>query len=141
MSWTYSGDPSTSDRDAVRFLVGDTDEDDQQLSDSEIEYILSENSNDPYGAAVQGAEALAAKYARQMDKRVGQLWIMAEARFEHYRLLAEQLKRNKMTRKPNFVGVMSTNVQDRRSFELGQHDDRFGAGKQFEDAEDGNADS
>jgi hypothetical protein len=41
MSWTYAG-PSTSNKDAVRFLVGDTDSTAQLLSDEEITYLLTE---------------------------------------------------------------------------------------------------
>jgi hypothetical protein len=32
MTWSYSGDPSSSSTDAVRFLVGDTDTNDQLIS-------------------------------------------------------------------------------------------------------------
>ncbi len=41
MSWTYSGDPSASDLDAVRYLVQDTNVRDQLASDEDINYELS----------------------------------------------------------------------------------------------------
>lgn len=40
MAWSYSGDPSTSKKDEVRFLIGDTNINQQILSDEEIEYML-----------------------------------------------------------------------------------------------------
>ena len=36
MTWTYSGDPATNARDAIRFLTGDTDTNDQLINDEEI---------------------------------------------------------------------------------------------------------
>ena len=39
MSWEYQG-PSASDKDEVRFLIGDTDVEDQLLSDEEIQYLV-----------------------------------------------------------------------------------------------------
>ena len=52
MSWTYSGDPATSDKDAVRFLTGDTDAGDQLASDEEIAYALSQRPDVRLAAAV-----------------------------------------------------------------------------------------
>ena len=42
MTWTYSGNPSSTERDAVRFLVGDTDTNDQLLSNEEIDYLVTQ---------------------------------------------------------------------------------------------------
>lgn len=39
-SWFYSGDPLRSDRDEIRFLIGDTLTDDQLLSDQEIDAAI-----------------------------------------------------------------------------------------------------
>lgn len=67
---TYSGDPSASDLDAVRFLLGDTDcsGDNALFSDSEIEWAI--NTWGPlYGSnfltAAVLAENAAAAYAQQ----------------------------------------------------------------------------
>ena len=40
MSWSYSGDPASTERDAVRFWVQDTDSAVPLLSDQEIDYLL-----------------------------------------------------------------------------------------------------
>jgi len=48
MTWTYGGAPGTTTsatrRDAVRLLVGDTDTTDQQITDEEIAFGLSQAS-------------------------------------------------------------------------------------------------
>ena len=36
MAWTYGGDPAANARDAIRFLCGDTDTNDQLLNDAEV---------------------------------------------------------------------------------------------------------
>lgn len=72
MAFTYSGDPSASPKDALRFLVGDTDTAEQFLSDEEIAWILLETSTDPatrniYFAAAAAAEQIAGRFAREVD--------------------------------------------------------------------------
>lgn len=74
MSWTYSGNPSNSARDEIRFLVGDTDTTDQQVTDEEIAYAAANEANNQLAAA-RIARALAAKYSRKADKSVGDLSI------------------------------------------------------------------
>ena len=63
MTWTYSGDPSDSDRDAVRFLIQDTDVANQLTYDEEIDYELV-NGGSVLAAAVAVAETIAAKLSR-----------------------------------------------------------------------------
>jgi hypothetical protein len=92
MTWTYGGDPSESDQDKVRFLVGDTDTADQQIADEEIAWLLTEEPG-AYHAAAAAARAIAAKYARQVDKAVGDLRLSASQRAAHYQALAATLTR------------------------------------------------
>ena len=79
MTWTYSGDPSANARDAIRFLIGDTDTTDQLLSDEEIAWVNTEASGTPtattdlYDAAYRCCLTIAAKLARQADKQIGDL--------------------------------------------------------------------
>lgn len=53
MSFNYSGDPSKSELDAARFLIGDTDKSAPIMQDEEIKYII-----DTYG----GFDTNTAKY-------------------------------------------------------------------------------
>lgn len=62
MNFSYSGNPSSSDHDAVRFLMGDTDASTPKLADEEVVFLLSE-WGDTYLAAAAGADHLAATAA------------------------------------------------------------------------------
>ena len=42
MSWNYSGDPTKSELDECRFLLGDTNKDSPIMQDEEIQYIISQ---------------------------------------------------------------------------------------------------
>ena len=87
MAWSYSGDPTVSTKDEVRFLIGDTDTTDQQFQDTEITYAIT-TYDTALGAAVYCCLALAAKYARYVDKAVGDLRISFSQRVKQYRDLA-----------------------------------------------------
>lgn len=71
-AFTYSGDPARNDRDAVRFFVGDVNEDRPLLCDSEVDFTLAEFSNHRLAAATC-ADALGAKFARESNQRVGDI--------------------------------------------------------------------
>lgn len=98
MSWTYSGNPATSSRDEIRFLVGDTDPSDQLVEDEEIDYVLSIHA-DPganqsnYTAAAAVAQAIAARFAKKLDKSVGGLSLPWRQRYEQYVQIAEEMTR------------------------------------------------
>lgn len=92
MSWSYSGDPSSSDRDAVRFLIGDTDTSDQQLSNEEITWLLTD-AGSVHGAAIAAARALLAKFARLVDEAVGPYRISLSQRRDAYASLIADLEK------------------------------------------------
>ena len=62
MAWTYSGNPGSSPRDEVRFILGDTVESKQSLQDGEIDYLLRDGTSTNL-AAILGAEALAQRHS------------------------------------------------------------------------------
>ena len=55
---SYSGDPSSSPRDEVRFLIGDTTPDDPLLSDPELDALLLLHPS-PLSAASEAARRIA----------------------------------------------------------------------------------
>lgn len=59
--------PITTPLDETRLLLGDTDTDNVVLFDEELDWFLSENSDDPYLAAADACDALATRFARQYD--------------------------------------------------------------------------
>lgn len=70
MTWNYSGRPGSSDRDQVRFLMGDTDADEPLMPDEEILFAISEQANLKLAAAMC-LRALAALYSRKVTNKVG----------------------------------------------------------------------
>jgi len=90
MTWTYSNDPSSSIKDEVRFLVGDTDCKNPLVLDEEIAYVLSKNT-DPLRAAAGVARAVAASFASQVNKSVGDLKLQNSDRQKQFYMLAKVL--------------------------------------------------
>jgi hypothetical protein len=90
--WTYSGDPSATSRDAIRYLARDHDETDPKISDEEIAWELSEQPN-IYLAAANVAEIIGGNFAsKAKTKTVGSLSITYEARSADYKSLAASLR-------------------------------------------------
>lgn len=92
MTATYSGNPGAYAKDAVRFLVGDTDSGSFFLQDEEILYLLQIGGSVLY-ASVLAAETLAAKFSSQADTKVGELARQASKISENFRKTAEMLRR------------------------------------------------
>lgn len=91
MSWSYSGDPNEEPKDAVRFLVGDTHSDDGFVSDEEIEWALSQNSN-VYAAGAIVADALSTYFATQASSvSIGPIKEEYTQRAKDYTLRAKEL--------------------------------------------------
>lgn len=89
--WSYSGDPSSSELDAIRFLVGDTDAEDPLVANEEIAYALSAEGS-VQKAAARIARAIAARFARTADKQVGDLRISYSQRAAQYGSIANRLE-------------------------------------------------
>jgi hypothetical protein len=91
LTWSYSGNPSASAKDEVRFLVGDATVGDQLLQDEEIAYCISAGGTARLGAAL-AAEAIAAKFSRLADRSVGQVSVSCSQKSAQYRKLALELR-------------------------------------------------
>lgn len=61
-TWSYSGNPASSARDMVRFLIGDIELGDQQVNNAEIDAILAVEAR-PHFAAARCARTLSINYA------------------------------------------------------------------------------
>lgn len=95
MTTTYT-DPSASDKDAVRFLIGDTDVTDAALTDEEIAYALAQNPN-IYAAAAICARAIAGKYATEVDTKFESVSVNYSQKAKAYYELAKRLERQAKT--------------------------------------------
>lgn len=91
MAATYSGNPSSSDSDKVRFLLGDTDMTDPKFQDPEIAFLLTE-WNDPYLAASEGAQQLANTAASWMTYTADGNSLTLDQLQAKYSLMADQLR-------------------------------------------------
>lgn len=112
MAWTYSGDPSSSMRDAIRFLVGDTDTDDQLLNDAEIAFCISQADSALYQAAHDSAYAIASKFSRMAtSKSVGDMSLSYADRAKAYFDLANELLELGARREPPTPWVADANMQ------------------------------
>lgn len=93
--FTYSGDPSSSDLDQVRFLLSDTNQDSPLLQDEEIQWLLDEGA-DVYDSAANGADIVSGKFAHNSDysKSVGDLSLSQNfsAQAERFKQLGTTLR-------------------------------------------------
>ena len=98
MTWTYGGDPSSNARDAIRFLVGDTDTNDQLINDEEIAWVNNQVTGSDtattglYDAAYRCCLTIASKFSRLADQSVGDLKVSMSQKAKAYRLQAEELQ-------------------------------------------------
>lgn len=111
MTWTYTANPATVTIDAVRFLVGDTDEYDPLVQDEEINFAIA-LKGPGYGAAWVIANALAAKFTRQVTASAGGISTSASERASQYTALAATMYNMLASGVvPSFGGVSVTQKQ------------------------------
>lgn len=115
MTFSYSGDPSSSDKDAVRFLVNDTSvANDTNISDEEINWLIAQ-WGDVYEAGRAAAEHLAATYAQLSDisKTVGDISISKtySNQADQYHLLSQHLYEQRLRRKGPIPVINSDAIQ------------------------------
>lgn len=89
MSWSYSGDPSSSDKDAIRFEIQDTNPSAPLLEDAEVTWcvlvetgvaadadaatLAETNPQGFFSACARACESLARLFLAQADTQVGSL--------------------------------------------------------------------
>ena len=92
MSFSYSGDPKQSDKDAARFLIGDTDEANPIMQDEEIQYILDTYGADTNTSKYQLFNRAATLFARDIKRSLGPQSEDPTSRLEFFRAQAEYYK-------------------------------------------------
>lgn len=130
---TYT-DPSDSNKDQVRLLVGDTDMEDALMLDNEIEFFIA-NEASVYLAAAATAEAMAAKVAREVSNSLEQGSAQLSDQYKNYKQLARQLRIDAQKFGDKEVirtgGVTSTGTARDPIFSIGM-DDNLGVGNSIE---------
>jgi len=91
MPWSFDSELGTP-KDHIRLMIGDINVNDQQFQDETIEAILDSNLDNVLVTAKQLVRSLIAKYARGVDKWVGDLKTLASQRVEQYQQLLRELE-------------------------------------------------
>lgn len=112
MATTYSGDPSQSDKDKLRFHIGDVDEDAMHLSDEEITYIL--DAEDTFQRAVVSAlDRIVHRLANEVTSSLGPSQVNAEQRYKQYKQLLHEARENLFAARPFAGGVTKSDKRAR----------------------------
>jgi len=121
MVWSYSGNPADSAVDAVRFLTGDTDTNDQLLDNEEIAWTNNQITGSDtattalYEVSYRCMVAIASKFSRLADQTVGDLRVdmfqKATNAREQAALLKQQALREGNTPVPYAGGISVSDKQ------------------------------
>lgn len=82
MTWTYAGNFALP-RDQVRFLVGDTDTADQLVTDEQIAFALTQNSN-VYRAGAICCRSIALKVGQRLTVNQSGTGIDSDEQYKHW---------------------------------------------------------
>lgn len=121
MTFTYSGDPSASTVEQVRFLLQDTTTPGHKFEDEEITWMLTEEP-DPWFCAAALADQLVSKYSGQaQSKTIGETSVTYGDLTMKYQGLAQSL-RNTRRQRPVAPYAGGISKADKETVE--QDDDR-----------------
>lgn len=118
MSWSYSGNPATSDLDAVRFYISDTDAELPLLQNEDIEFLLTRWMPIYKSVLLTSAvacEIIAGKFARQVTVNADGVSVGISELQIKYNQLAESLRdqyKMEQTGTPLLPGVLYDPVWD-----------------------------
>lgn len=126
MSHTYSGDPSNSDLDYYRFLVGDTGELDDMdstpvahyiLSDAEVNFVITRYQYENT-ILYHLYSSIANILSRDIKNSLGPAAEDPTSKLNHYKALAKEYK----SKVVSASGLSLPNYQSPKSFKKGMHD-------------------
>lgn len=129
MTFSYSTSLTTN-KDKVRFRIGDTDSNRPLLSDEEISAVLASKPA-VLPSAFECVEAILAKIARDVDRNAAGISSSRSQSFNHYLELRSKLAREMTTESEMFVGGLSKAAKQsfesdsdfvKPSFGIGQFD-------------------
>lgn len=129
MTFSYSTSLATN-KDKVRFRIGDTDSNRELLSDEEIDAVLTAKPS-VLPASMECVEAILAKIARDIDRNAAGISSSRSQAFTHYKDLLIKLGREMLTESEMFVGGLSKSAKRgfeadsdfvQPSFDIGQFD-------------------
>jgi len=92
MTFSYSGDPATSDIDRLRFLIMDVDENKPLFSDEELQYLLDTYGTNEDMLEYQLFMQAATKFAYGIKRSLGPQSEDPTSRLNFFKARAEELK-------------------------------------------------
>lgn len=117
MTWSYSGNPTNSPTDAVRFEVQDTVSTSPLLQDEELQYAIAQESGPlPTGgysaaqilsAAAHCCEALVRRFSMQADTTTGSLHVTYSKAALGFAARAKELRARAQGMQGPYVGGLS----------------------------------
>ena len=134
MTFTYSGDPTTSTRNKVRFLLNDTLSTDPLYTDEELDYLITEWGTDVYEICRAAAETLSSKYTRLADstsKSVGDLSVSLSygAKAQEFRELAASFLARRMRKSPPTPWASADNLNNTVDRNVSNYNTEFWVGQ------------
>lgn len=120
MSFSYSGDPSASLLDEIRFRIADTDENDPMFQDEEINFELKTNSNNIGKTLLSLCATAMANVASQVDYKEGPESVKLSDLYDHYSKLYSRFKAQ--YRSASHAGIWGKTSPP--IFNIGMHDNR-----------------
>ncbi len=90
MTFTYNFDSAFTNTEQVRLLIGDTTSP-GDLADEEIDYLLGVHTS-VGGAAMAAGRTLLLRYAKDVDKAVGDLKISASQKYKAFKEAMDELE-------------------------------------------------
>jgi len=96
MSWSYTGNPGDSDKDLIRYMVGDINEADPEVQDEEIQYEIDKGIADgtysALGASISILRSILARYKNMMDEKVGDVDVKWSQRYSNTKDLLDNFE-------------------------------------------------
>lgn len=126
MTWSYD-ETEPTDKDKVRGVIGDTNEQDQLLSDEVINTTVVDRPS-VRTAAIECIRRILAKLARDTDRNHAGINSLRSQKFQHYRELLEFLTQEQNTELEVYVGGLSKSEKQtvRQDTDFPQHNFRIG---------------
>jgi len=114
LTWSYDNDPENDDGDAVRLECGDTNTDEQLLTDEEIDYCIAKEEN-VTSAAARACDLIAAELSREVTTRAGaggEFQVRMEQAAAGYRQKAIDLRARAILYATPYAGGISISDKD-----------------------------
>ena len=129
MSWTFS-ESLAADRDIVRLKIGDTDTDDQLLSNETLDALLAIRA-DVILCSIDACRAILAKLARDIDRSAAGMSGSRSQKTQHYKdVLANLIKESGGETRVKVGGISKDSIDalnddsdfEKPSFTIGMND-------------------